>query len=643
MLADCKTLDEYVSRYQVDGVLWKAEKLLAPLSLTDIRRNESVETIARTLALIPEPVYREGYIKTIAKEYSIVPKTLMKLVDNHLVIVRKKDERKVVKKNKVSKLEGDATTYDFFSELVKKTKNDSEFQGIKIDKLKFCRLLSHFGFSRYEAGTSNDDDKFNFIRLNDNVIQSVTRNKIIDFVENFIFNEYNFEKAGCKHTDPEVLINTLYEQNRTIFSKDLFARVRTQEPIVISMDKQDTTFFYFKNGFVEVNKDGYNLRQYEEMNGSVWETQMLSRDFKIEIPEVDLDASGNICGSVPDENGNATNVMKAGYFADFCWHVANCDMERFQALCTIIGYLTHDYYEYTLKAVEFTDSTVSEASEGRTGKTLLMKMAGHVRSFCEIPGKTFKQTDEKKYQLVSMGTQLIHLNDVNNKGRDKFEFELMFNDITEGIQVRAMYMAPFMQRCKIAISTNKSLDIEGPSMRARIVEFEMGNFFNEHNTVNNYYGQWFGRDWDEKEWSKFDNFMCYCAMTFHANGLLEPAIINLGERKLLDHTAPEFVEFMTDIQANLKSTGIPFQGYTMPNNSAFQTSYKMPEFVFDKKQLFDRFQHDYIDFKAPWMTVRRFNKWLVKFSETRLQVRKPKETKSNGIQYIQFIPDDRKE
>jgi hypothetical protein len=622
LVSDCKTLDEYIARYQVDGVMWKAQKLLGDIPETDIRRNDNVIMIANTLALIPQPVLRDDYAKKICKEHSLTYKTIEKLISDAIAIHKRKEEsRKTVRKNKVQKLEGDVRTFPFFLEQVSVNKKTQEetFKGIKIDKYKFVQLLAHFGFTRYEGDVIEKDD-YNFVRLKDNVISAVTRNQIIDHIEQFVKNEYDFERAGCEHTDSELLINTFYDQIRTVFSKDLFARVRTEEKIIINGDKAGVCYLYYENGFVEITKEGWKLKSYSEMEGSVWEHQMLARKFS---PITFTD----------DE------LVSMGYFADFCFKIANQDESRFKALCCLIGYLIHDFYDDVLKAVLFTDSSLSEASEGRTGKTLLAKIIGQVRSYCEINGKDFDSSDKNKYEDAKLGTQVIHLNDVKHKGKNRFDFEDVFNDVTEGYIVNAKYMTPFRGRSKFIISTNKTLNIAGASQRDRIVEFEMSSFFGEHLRPKDYYGHWFIRDWDETEFNRFDNFMCFCAQMFFRHGLLEPAAINLGERKLMNHTSIEFLEFMDEIKVNLKETGVPWGGYHGNTLTSF-AGCELHEFQFDKKRLYEKFIHEYTDFKS-WLTVRTFNNWLKQFSELRLHVKYPKEWKSNGVYYLQFITEQK--
>jgi hypothetical protein len=65
------------------------------------------------------------------------------------------------------------------------------------------------------------------------------------------------------------------------------------------------------------------------------------------------------------------------------------------------------------------------------------------------------------------------------------------------------------------------------------------------------------------------------------------------------------------------------------------------EFAFDRKALYDRFVHEYTDFKASWFTVRKFTQFLNAYSEYRKGVKKPKIWKSNGVYFIQFKTDDK--
>lgn len=634
MFLETRSLEDFITRYQVDGVLWKANRLLSNLDNPILRNDKCVE-IATMLSLIPDSssVMRDDYIKKICVEHNLKPKTLEKMISE--VTARKvKATNKKVRKNKVKALDNDPKKFPFFREFMTENKDTGErsLSKIKIDKLRFVQLLSSFGFSRYETGTEENGD-YNFVRIHENVISSVTRDKIIDYVENFIRNDYDFEAAKCEVVDADALITSMYDQIRTIFSKDLFARVRLDAPIIISKDKATITYLYFKNGFVEITADGYKLMPYEQLEGSVWDHQLKDRQFKkLEDPGEEI---------IHETESKEPRQDYKCFFNDFVWKISGETEERFASLCSIIGYMVHDYYEYNLKMPYFTDSTISDNSEGRTGKTLMMKMVGEVRSYCEINGKYFNPHDDKRYETVKLGTQLVHINDVSNKGKNRFEFEPMFNDITEGLHVRALYMAPFRQRTKIATSGNKSLFVAGDSAAARLIEYEMSNFFSINRRPDQFYKHWFGRDWDKEEWNRFDNFICYCAQMFHVHGLKEPPVINLLERKLRDHTANEFLEWMDEIKVTLEKFGKPWNDYVNDPPSINQNlTYQLAEFIFDRKKMFDRFIHEYPDFKTNWFTVRKFNSWIDAFCDLRLKVKPPKVWKSGGITFIQFVKSE---
>jgi hypothetical protein len=620
MINGCTTLADYIQRYQVDGVMWKAKQLLDNID-NPLLRNEKIEEIAHMLALIPKPVAREDYAKRIGKEYNVSWPTFKKIIDEHVAIgKRMNDTRLLVRKNKVNKLEGDARTWPFFMEVVTERNGDEIFKGVEIDLEKFIALLGSFGYTRYETASvmpNSRDDQFAFVMLNDNVISNVSRQQIIDYIENFIRKDYDFSRFH--HVDSSVLLNKFYKQMKTLFSKDLFARVRNDAPIIINRDTHDKAYFYYQNGFVEVTAEGRRVLPYDQMEGSVWDTQMQARNFKL----VDLES-----------NDPEKVAMPYGVFADFVFRISGQKASRYESLISIIGYLVHDYYEYKLRAVVLTDSSLSEASEGRTGKTLLMKMLNYVRSQTEINGKDFDSGNKNKYEDVTLGSQMIHLNDVKTRGKFKFDFEDVFNDVTEGVVVNAKYMTPFRKICKIAITINKTLNIIGASQRDRVVEFEMSDFFGETLSPQQHYGQWFGSDWDEDEWNRFDNFICICVQKFLKDGIVFPETINLEARKLMNHTAQEFLDFMEDCTAGVKLNGLPFDTYQV-HNGMFEKQLVFEQFEFDKKQLYEKFVILNHDFKS-WLTSKKFIEWLRQYSALKLGVKHPREWRSNGNGYIQF-------
>jgi hypothetical protein len=115
-----KNIEEFISRYQVDAVLWKADRLLSNID-NAILRNDRTKEVATMLAGIPETmgVMRDDYIKEICTRHSIIRKTMEKMIAEVAIVERKKvvqAEKKKGKKNKALDLKEDPRKFRFFTE-----------------------------------------------------------------------------------------------------------------------------------------------------------------------------------------------------------------------------------------------------------------------------------------------------------------------------------------------------------------------------------------------------------------------------------------------------------------------------------------------------------------------------------------------
>ena len=619
-----ENLKQALKEIEVDAVSFKAEQLLT--DALPVQRDDRFNDVARSLAMLNMPVLQSDLGRKISRQYGLDWATMKKLIDNQKKIRERKERlTRVVRKNKVVNLNGQAKVYPFFEE---QYKEDGSFKGIYINRFKLIQLLKNFGYYRYEIV---EDSSYTFVQIRDNLIRQVHRDLIIDHMERFINEDYDFAGAGCDYVDAEMLINKFYGSLGSYFSKDLFARLQPEDEIIINRDTVDATYFYYQNGFVRVTAEGRELLPYDRLQGSIWEDQTLNRNFT-NLPSISLDREYN------------DPLEELGVMGDFCWKVSGENPQRFFSLCSIIGYLTHDFYDYKLKAILLTDSTLSDLSEGRSGKSLLGKLIGQVRSYCEINGKDFDANDKKKYQDARLDTQIVHLNDVKHQGRNKFDFESMFNDITEGYIVDGKWMKPFRNWSKFLISSNRTINIQGASQMDRITEYEMSNYFNVDHRPEQEYGHWLMRDWDADEWNRYDNFMCYCAQTFHKYGIIEPETINLHLRKLRDHTREEFLEFMAEVKSNLEKTGAPFPSYYNPEGAPIGSpdSAQLTEFVFDKRRLYRGIIEMFPDLEQKWFTQNLFTRWLRLYADKMLGIKKMKEWRSNGVAFFQFAESDKK-
>lgn len=391
---------------------------------------------------------------------------------------------------------------------------DSEKNFCRVNHTKFIQFLETQGFGRYEL-----ENGYIYIYEQNNQISEVTPNYIQDhflkFLNEFFDNppeNYDPDKNGTK----ELVSEVFYRNPQTYFSDAKLSLLQAVVPD-FKRDTADSAFFYYINGFVKVDKTGLYFFDYFQLKGKIWKKQILPRNY----------ATG----------GNSEKV-----FEKFVFNISGKKEQRFKAIKTIIGFLLHNYFDYKLFAVNFTDSQLSDFDEGRTGKTILGRAIGQMRNQIEIAGKTFDPTNERKYRQLNIQTQNVHINDARNN----LYFEALFNDITDGIKVLNLYKEPFNIFCKMLISSNKPLAVYGASATARVVEFEFSDYYSKDYSPENEFKMWFFRDWSADDWADFDGFMLRCSLAFFQFGVIKPEEINLAHRKLIKDTSREFFHFMED-------------------------------------------------------------------------------------------------
>jgi hypothetical protein len=377
-----------------------------------------------------------------------------------------------------------------------------------IDHYNLIQLLNSKGFSRMDIGK-----EYYFIQIHNNLIEEVNEPQIIDFFKRYIERLDNGPLPG--DVTKEQIRSKFYKSPQMYISKPRLSLLTGEVP-VINRDRLYESYVYFKNGCVLVTPTNIDLVPYETLPGCVYKSQVKNREFKLASEEC--------------------------HFKQFVYNIAGKSEERFLSLRTMLGYLLHDYYDYKLKAINLTDSKISDADEGRTGKTLVIRSLEYLNNYVEIGGKTFDATNKHRYQGADKDTQIIHINDA----RKGFKLEYIFNDITDGVLVDKKNEKPFTIQTKIAITSNQTLVIDGASARDRIIEFEVSEHYSDKYRPENEFGEWFFRDWDEKAWHAFDNFMINCLQLFLSKGIIASPSININERKLINETHPDFVEFIDD-------------------------------------------------------------------------------------------------
>lgn len=452
-----------------------------------------------------------------------------------------------------------------------------------------------------------------FVRVEEKVVEQVQVINIIDVVIHKVKNS-----KGCEYVMSKMVIEKLYGNLSRYFAPMLLQRIQSETPFDFVKDTKNTSYVCFKNGVVQCTEKGYELKPFSDFDKHLWKKQIIDREFTTLPDTLTLLNDKNKVKEV-----EVPFITEYGNFARFVYLLAG-DEERFYSLCSLLGYVMHDFSDYKMRSVVLTDSVIGENGEsnGRSGKTLLFRALKYIRNQTEINGKDFNHTDKHKYGTANIETQIIFINDLQRK----FDVETLFNDITEGITVDVKNMQPYNIEVKMLLTCNQPLKIEGDSAQDRFIEFDIKDYFSVEKTPEQEFGQWFFRDWDTLEWNKFYNFMLFCISHFLKNGIIEPSYLNLETRKLIEYTSPEFVIFFDELVRN------------------GELNEKQ-----EKTALYNKLIQSYSDFN--WLKQRTFTQWVRRYMQSSTLYKqhfKPyskqaNESRSNGSDYFEFFPLEGKE
>lgn len=440
-----------------------------------------------------------------------------------------------------------------------------------LDNLLYKNWLESNGFYKYYPENS---ESFIFIKVTNNLIDNTTEVKIKDYVladllKNKEHRVYEYMASNPKYFKEDYL-NLLAETN-----------------IHFKEDTIDTAYIYFKNKAVKVTSDKFELIDYIDLDGFVWNKHIIDFDFKV------------------TENINCD-------FSKFIDLISNNDNNKVNSLTSTLGYLMHSFKtSANNKAVILNDETISENPNGGSGKGIFWNALSKVKRVADINGKSFSFEKSFPYQTVSADTQILVFDDVQKN----FKFENLFSVITEGITLekknKDAIKIPVSKSPKIIITTNYTVGGVGGSFERRKWEIEFSSHFSSKHTPLNEFGRMLFDEWDYNEWLKFYNYMLMCIRMYLTNGLISFDYKNLEIRKFIKETSFEFYEWA--------------------NTETIKEGERL-----NKNMLFNVFLEEYPDFKKYNLSQKRFWNWVDKYATFyKLEINKGQD--SMGQRFIQII------
>lgn len=439
--------------------------------------------------------------------------------------IKYKPKEEVIKKynidpNDYNQIKDDITVDEFW--IIEEKKNGKK---IKIDNYKFKIFLEKRGFKKTYL---NETGSPIFVKITSNIVEETSTEKIKDYVLNYLLEKKNND------------IWSYFASYSYVFSTSYLTMLETIDLMMLS-DQRDKSFIAFNNGILEVTKDKTNLIDYIDIDGYVWKSHIVGRDFK---------------KTKKDDN-------------DYKKFIDNISNNNSNTMKSVIGSLLSTYKNKANNtSIIFNDETISDDPEGGTGKGLILQGISQIRNVSILDGKTFDFNNSFPYQTISKDTAVLVFDDVKRN----FNFESMFSIITEGITLerkgKDAVKLPIEQSPKIAITTNYVIPGSGNSNDRRRFEVEVKQHYTKGFTPFDDFGKLLFDDWSDEEFLAFDNYMVNCLQLFLKEGLIEQEDAkNIEIRKFIASTNKEFYEWVKD--------------GNIPINERFYRSDKYSQFVND--------------------------------------------------------------
>lgn len=444
----------------------------------------------------------------------------------------------------------------------------------KFKYVAFRKFLQEAGFSRLINQLKGKGNTYEFIRTYNNIVKSVNGKEIRELVDKWIrINEL---------TEVE---EDLTRGSKTYFGDDKLDKIPA-EKIEFKRDTETEAFYYFRNCFVKVTKEGITPLPYTQLDSKIWLSQINDHDFTYIKDNETADFSRFLMLAV-----NATENAK-DYDKDDENGVLR--IKKLKAVHSGIGYSLHGYKDPAkTKSFDIYDKNISrdKSPEGGSGKSLTFAAISKVIPSVEIDATTYKDENAKfDFSNVSHDTRFVYFNDAHSN----FPFKLLFNVITNSITIKRLYLDPITLDAKnspkVGVNTNYIIKGDGGSFRRRMFDVEYSDFFNDDNTpIQHFKRRFFEDGWDKDEWNNFYSFMFDCVQDYLAFDLIPFPAPNFEKRKLIAEVRIEFVEFIED-----------------PEQEDLLKGHKL-----SKDDLFEKFRKEYHpDFEKT--TKNTLTKWLAK-------------------------------
>lgn len=480
----------------------------------------------------------------------------------------------------------------FWSETTDKNGNPK----LEISNAHLYQFLQANGFHKMPTDRKG---VFKFVHISDNVVEEIPETDMASTCRRFLIN-FLMERPEYYSVQLE---NTIHRSKQ--ISTESLKNLDDVHPNFNAFTEA-SEYFFFRNGIFKVTKDGIEKVDPDKSPFFVLQHKVIPRDFSPvgDLFEVGftksyawaLDMQSTCDPQTPeflsfqkslDNLTNANEKYSVGKVADFdyikyVWNTGNkywreeeearrngaelTEDERrsieknFLNKVTSIGYLLCKYkVRGAAKAVYCMETNILEEDEGShkggTGKSFFIDSLKEVRKREFLNGQNMKDNNwQFIFQRIDYDTDIIHIDDLNSK----IDLNRFLPDITGDLVINpkntSEFVIPFDKAPKFAFTSNHAIKKFDDSLRRRIQFVSFSDYYHSANSESGLKERSprteFGRDllkqYNDRDWNLFYNFMLQCVVAYMRYGLLEPDMPDINARIRKAQIGLDFLDWADD-------------------------------------------------------------------------------------------------
>ena len=480
----------------------------------------------------------------------------------------------------------------FWNEIkIEKGKGEQKYTTTRLElfRVAFMKFLQQQGFFIIETGKEG----YQICQRTEGVIRTVDPRKI----KNHVYDWCHKQGDRTLYTKVEEMLR---KGQKNYFAYTDLESLKVFIPDFVR-DTQDEAFFFFQNCFVKITKDDITTHQLNDVTKAIWDTSIIKRNFTLVPSRIPQNESGYFDIEKIDSDIEKFIVQVATNPKKYTEIESAIVVERFQSICSAIGYMLHGYKNPVGKAVLAVDHKMpgdKTEQNGGTGKSIVGKSFKYLKGVSELDGRDFDEKYPFRFESIDIDTKIVVMADC----KYNLDFGSFFNPITSDFRFNKRHTGyitiPYEDSPKWWFDTNFVFKGEGASYRRRQHIIEFDDYYNDSYNPLDEFNHMLFNDWNDTQWNKFYNFYFKCVQLYLHNGLMSYTASNYDSRKLLVESNQEFIDWLDAAD----SRGI----YKIPRNEWLS-----------KKELLKQWNEEAKSLNMTTISPHSFSKWVKKYCTTK--------------------------